>query len=133
MRKSYASTIDTTKLTSVLSIVASAAGVPFTGESYYDFRFPNATHILYVAEDGVNGDDFTITLPSSYGYFERGWGVHNSYFTVDGTDVRYDPTRWFWDNMWYGTLTAAQLLPATPHVITASSYGVLMITYQELP
>ena len=62
-----ASTINTTKLTSVLSIVASAAGVPFTGESYYDFRYPNATHILYVAEDGANGNDFTITLPTNYG------------------------------------------------------------------
>jgi hypothetical protein len=127
-----ASTISTTKLNSVVSAVASAAGAPISGVTYYDFRYPNATNILMVAEDRFSGDDFTIELPSSYGYFERSWGLaafgSPDYFTVDGVNL---PNRVYGvGNDHYGTLTASQLLPAVPHTITAEDYGVLVITYR---
>ena len=68
----HAQTLNTTKLKTVVASVASAAGAPFGDVTYYDFRYPSATHMLLVAEDSANGNEFTIKLPSSYGYFERG-------------------------------------------------------------
>ena len=59
-----AQTISTTKLKTVVSTVAITAGAPFTDVTYYDFRYPNATHMLLVAEDDVSGNTFTIKLPS---------------------------------------------------------------------
>ena len=77
----------TTKLKTVVAAVASAAGAPFGDVTYYDFRYPSATHMLFIAEDVANGNYFTIKLPSSYGYFERGWGYVDdccgTYFYVD--------------------------------------------------
>ena len=70
-------TINATKLKAVISIVAGAAGAPFTDVTYYDFRYPNATNMLFVAEDDNNGNSFTITVPSTYGYFERGWAAYD--------------------------------------------------------
>ena len=78
-------TINTTKLKTVVATVASAAGAPFGDVTYYDFRYPNATNMLLVAEDYQNGNSFTIKMPSNYGYFERGWGSagDDPYFTLD--------------------------------------------------
>lgn len=129
-------TINSTKLTSVLAAVAGAAGIPFSSASYYDFRYPNATNMLFVAEDYANGHEFEITLPTSYGYFERGWAVYDAYpasnnFKVDG--IEQTPI-WSGSSMLYGTLTAAQLLPGTPHLVwvsdSSNAYGVVVITYR---
>ena len=125
-------TVNTTKLKNVVSAVASTAGAPFTDVTYYDFRYPNATNMLFVAEDGSNGDDFTIQLPSTFGYFERGWAVlisaYGWYFQVNGQNlpnVIYNS-----DSAAYGTLTASQLLPDLTHTIKATPYGVLVIVYR---
>ena len=69
----YHETINSTVFTTVIATVASAAGAPFTEATYYDFRYPNATNMILVFEDMDNGNDFTIQVPSDYGYFERGW------------------------------------------------------------
>jgi hypothetical protein len=128
----YNSTINTTKLKTVVSAVAGAAGAPFTDVTYYDFRYPNATNMLFVAENISNGNQFTIQLPSTYGYFDRGWALNNfgggsAIFRVDGVDI---PNIWNGANMWYGTITSAQLLPDTPHTVTVDDYGVIVIVYR---
>ena len=126
-----ATTLNTTKLKTVVAAVASAAGAPFSDVTYYDFRYPNATHMLMVAEDFANGNAFTIQLPSSYGYFAREWALMNfngeRYFTVDG--IRQDPV-WGAADHYYGTLTASQLLPDVPHTITVDDWGVLVLVYR---
>lgn len=127
-----AQTIATTKLKSVVSAVAGAAGAPFTDVTYYDFRYPNATNILFVGEGVSNGDEFTIQLPSAYGYFERSWALvlfgGGSYFLVDGVNA---PNQFYATSTnAYGTLTASQLLADTPHSIRANGYGVLVIVYR---
>ena len=127
----YAATINTTKLKTVVSAIASAAGAPFSDVTYYDFRYPNATNILLVAEDYANGNDFTIQLPSSYGYFERSWALRNysgdAYFQLDGSNLSavYGDAY-----MLYGTITASQLLPDTTHRIIVDDYGILVIVYR---
>jgi hypothetical protein len=128
-----AQTIDTTLLKSVASIVAGAAGQPLTDVTYYDFRYPNATDLLLVAENLLDnsGNDFTIEIPSSFAYFERSFALWDhteiEYFRVDGTDM----PRIYWDGETaYGTITAAQLSPDTSHDIQVDDYGVLVIVYR---
>lgn len=129
-------TISTTTLHTVVSVVASAAGVPFTSVTYYDFRYPNATHILMVAEDNLDGLDFTINLPSSFGYYERGYALdyHASQFKLDGVVI--PPTYSFGYNYYhsYGVISASQLLPDITHTVlitSAGRYGVLVVVYRE--
>jgi len=132
-----ARTINSTKLETIISIIAGALGETTTGLKYYDFRYPNATNILMVAEDHLDGRDFTITMPSSYGYSERSWAMINDQtyvdFFINGTAA--SPTWSGWD-MGYGTIPASQLLPGQTHTIALrdtgwmSPYGVLVITYR---
>lgn len=124
-------TISTTKLDTVIAIVAGAAGEAVSNLNYYDFRYPNATNILFVAEDYSDGDDFTISIPDTYGYFERSWAVYGNnyacYIKVDGNSL--SPI-YYVSPFGYGILTASQLLPNVSHLINVRDFGVLVITYR---
>jgi len=48
--KSYTGQTISTLFEKTLSIVAVTAAVPFPGVTFYDFRYPNATHIILVGE-----------------------------------------------------------------------------------
>jgi hypothetical protein len=125
-----ATTINTTKLKTAVASVASAAGAPFTDVAYYDFRYPNATNMMFIAEDLGNGNDFTVQLPSAYGYFDRGWALLNfsgdAYFTLNG--ARQNAI--YWDGAGYGSLTASQLLPDITYTIAVDDWGVLVLVYR---
>jgi hypothetical protein len=134
-----ARTISTTKLETAISIIASAAGEAVSGLKYYDFRYPNATHILIVAEDHVDGRDFNITMPTEFGYFERSFGVYNTSGYTDRWNLFINgtaaPRSWHSRNMAYGSIPASQLLPGESHYINLHSdgsvaYGALVITYR---
>jgi hypothetical protein len=127
-----ARSITTTKLANVLAAVGGVAGVPVPEVVHYDFRYPNATHMMLVAEDDNAGDDFTVQIPSSFAYFERSWATQTSnccgyYFTVNGINK---PNVVFDSDSPYGIITASQLLPDTTHRITAGPWGVLVIVYR---
>ena len=129
-----AKTINSTKLETIVSIIAGALGEAVSDLKYYDFRYPNATNILMVAEDYENGRDFTIELPSAYAYFERSWACYDWYssigFRIDGSQA---PTDWAGNDMGYGAIPASSLLVDTPHTIYVDddgNYGVLVITYR---
>jgi hypothetical protein len=126
-------TISSTLLKTVVGNVASNAGVPFTDVTYYDFRYPNATKMVLVAEDADVGDNnFIISVPSSYGYYERGWATYKygtSSFTLDGVNNPNQVYRANWQG--YGTITASQLLPNVDHNVVVAGYGVLIIVYRE--
>lgn len=130
-----AHTISSTKLDTIVSVIAGAAGEAVTNLKYYDFRYPNATNILMVAEDNSDGRDFSIELPSDYAYYERAWaGFDNDGdpdFLVDGSYLSGVWTGW---NMEYGIIPASQLLVGTSHNILIDdgsyAYGVLVITYR---
>ena len=134
-----ATTISTTKLKTVVAALASAAGAPFTDVTYYDFRYPSATHMLLIVEDCANGNSFTVKLPSSYGYFERGWADTDLYgcqyggeFIVDGVNAYSSSVGNDRGDLQagYGSLTASQLLPDTTHTISINDWGVLVIIYR---
>lgn len=122
-------TINSTLLDSGLAILAGSAGVGLGVSNYYDFRYPNATNILFVAEDG---DDFSITLPGDYGYFERGHALRGfdhvyEHWRLNGVDQGFT----YWDGTrGYGTLSASQLPPNTEHNIDVDDWGVLIIVYR---
>jgi hypothetical protein len=129
------STISTTKLETAVSIVGSAAGQAVAGLRYYDFRYPNATHMLIVAEDHLDGRDFTITLPTEFAYYDRSFAVYNSYnytdFWINEVQV---PRAYIQFNMSYGQIPASQLLAGIPHNIRLNGsyypYGALVIIYR---
>lgn len=127
----YNRTINSTKLTSVLGTVAAAAGVAFPGETYYDFRFPDAQKMLLVAENQADGRDFTITLPSNYAYFYRGWAeIIYGYIWVNTVQ---QTAYWSGGDMGYGTISPSQMLPGSTNLIEvgnwSGSYGILVIVY----
>jgi hypothetical protein len=130
----YTQNVNTTKLKTAVSIIAGAAGAPFTDVTYYDFRYPNATNILFVAEEHSNGNNFTIKMPSTYGYLERSWALRDYYsgcscgtFQLNGTTLN---PAYNVDHIHYGVISASQLLPDVTHTITVVHYGVLVILYR---
>ncbi len=124
--------INTTNLASIVGIVAGAAGVPTTGINYYDFRYPSAKSILLVYENEENGNNFTINMPSSFAYYERGWALIDnsccsSGFWLDGNKLAST----YGSNPWYGVISAAQMPYDVTHTIAVDSDGVLIVTYTE--
>lgn len=121
-----------TKFDKAAVTVASLVGVPTPILTYYDFRYPNATQMMLIAEDENNGNEFTVKVPSSFQYYERSWGLYN-------TD-RYYGSAWVLDGvtiasicdscLGYGTLTASQLLPDATHTIAIDDYGGLALIYR---
>lgn len=115
-----------TKFENVLAIVSVAAAVPYPGVTYYDFRYPNATHMMLVVEDSDNGKSFQINLPGTYAYLARSWSIYsNGWCCADGW------SGWGLDGSWIfqwsgryvrtseGALAAGQLLPDVFHTIEA--------------
>ena len=130
-------TISSTKLETVISIIAGTLGEPMTGLKYYDFRYPNATHILMVAEDHHDGREFYIEMPTEYGYSERSFAVYSSDSRGQNLYINGSAASrtWVGSNMAYGSIPASQLLPGQTHKVNlhsmGSTYGVLVITYRE--
>jgi hypothetical protein len=131
-------TISSTKLETIISNIAGSLGESVADLKYYDFRYPNATNILMVAEDQSNGRNFYIEMPVEYGYSERSFGVYNT-FDSRGWNIYINdeaaPRSWYGSNMAYGSISAAQLPAGQSHEISLSSsgntaYGVLVITYR---
>ncbi len=132
----------TTKIENTLAVVASEVGVPFPGATYYDFRYPNATHLMLIAEwlsdDGT--DSFEVNLPASFAYYERSWSLATSYpdakYNLDGVTIK-SCSYGVWQT-YQGTLTAAQLLPDRFHTVevvfvrySGYVYGGLALVYRE--
>jgi hypothetical protein len=121
----YTGTDIPTKLDNVLAIAAVAGGVAFKGATYYDFRYPNATNLMLIAEDHLNGGDFSVDLPGDFTYFARSWSLSGiggghcgSALDLDGT--RVGSVANCEDGVVEGDLSAAQLLPDTYHTLTVS-------------
>jgi hypothetical protein len=130
-------TIISTKLENVLAIVAGSAGVGIPGIIHYDFRYPNATKMMLIAErpQGVGNDYFTVNIPTSFGVAERSWSLKSnnwcSNISLNGT--------WLQSNCngghYFGTLSAAQMPPATTHTIVVrydtTDVGGIALVYTE--
>lgn len=131
----------TTKLENTLAVVASEAGVAFSSSTYYDFRYPNATHLMLIVEWVYAGtDSCEVNLPGSFAYYERSWSfgsdLRNASYKLDGVTIKSHGSSWSTSQ---GTLTAAQLLPDQFHTIevygesyaSTYAYGGLALVYKE--
>ena len=143
-------TIANTKLENAMNEILVVLGeVPFTA-AYYDFRYPDATHIMLIAEAnyGYGDDSFDVQLPNDFVYYERSWahaqydeefGASTSIVYVD--EVLISELRiylgWLFD---HGILRPAQLAPGASHAIRlhhmnweGEAFCGLALVYQEVP
>lgn len=118
----------TTKFEKVLAIIAGEVGSSFPGAKYYDFMYPNATHMIMAGE---RQGTFYLELPSSYGYYERSYSIFDFDWygaTVVLNGVTVGSVCKGCDG--WGTITSAQMLPDMRHSITMSDIGVVVILYR---
>lgn len=135
----------TTKLENTLLLMAGEAGVTFPGGTYYDFRYPNATQLMLIAE-WVYGttDSFEVNIPSSFVYYERSWSLGSEYlggavYELDGTVIydEYGPA-YDWGTT-QGSFSAIELMSDQFHTISVTEagngvwyvYGGLALEYKE--
>jgi hypothetical protein len=124
-------TIPTT-LETALGVVAGQAGVSVPGFTYYDFLYPNATHLMLIAEDTSNGNYFQVNLPVSFSFYERSWSlgaINDVDWWLNGTRISYLYASYQSSE---GTLTGAQLPPNTIHTIAigGNGFGGLALVYR---
>lgn len=114
-----AQNLDNSKLKTVMNNAAVTGGAPFGAVTYYNFNYPNATHMLLVGEYGA---DFEITIPSGYSYYELSW-AGNSCIYIDTHGYPCEFPR-------YGSISLTSFLPDIVHSFDPSSYGALVIIYR---
>ena len=125
--------ISTTVLKNIVAYVAGTAGQAFSDVSYYDFRYPNATHMMLIGENSASGTDYTIQMPVEYAYFSIGW-ANDGYYNLAVDGVTQTPS---WNNSTssrYGTISLANFAPGVTHTCSfngsSTPYSVLIILYR---
>lgn len=125
-----------TKLETVLASVSATAGLP-TPQSvtHYDFRYPNATKLMFLYENDANGDTFSIKAPSNYIYYARSWSAYTAVFVLDKKNLG-SCRGYCW-----GDISATDFAPDTFHTVGAgeeygpgsNDYIVLALLYRDTP
>lgn len=131
-----------TKLESALSVAALPVGVTPSGVSFYDFRYPNANRLLFVADwhyaNPGSSDSFQVNLPIDFSYFERSWSIVSTgsvRLSLNGQQIGSTTCEWCTSQ---GTLTPLQLPPGQNHTFLISHgaaavyyiYGGLVLIYR---
>lgn len=127
-------TLENTLLSNTVASVANAASSSISTINYYDFRFPDATHMLFIAEDDSEGASFTLQIPCSYMYYEKSWalsGTNYAVFSLNGTSF-YPNAIYRDDGSAYGVLPPINC--GETYLIEVggyySQYGAIVITYR---
>ena len=81
-----------TRLERILGLVVSQIGIVQPAMTFYHFQYPNATHMLLVADwAGSTTDSFQVSLTSAYAYLERSWALgcfgHTCNYVLDGAQI----------------------------------------------
>jgi hypothetical protein len=141
-----------TKLENVIAVIANAAGFPFSSANvtYYDFRYPNATHLMLIVDwvyiEYSGSDSFQFKLPGSFAYYQQSWSLANncktywscsSRYLLNGAEIkRLSMSGEGWQ-MAQGAFSAAQLPPDQYHTIEVRvdgyqiyGYGGLALVYR---
>ena len=120
------------KLEDVLDQVVTKIGATLNGLTYYHFAFPNATAMSLIADKGAfnSADDFQVTLPGAFAYYERSWSlgvnmvaccVASGEYLLDAQSIsKLNPNPWVFDQ---GRFTEAQMRADSLHTVTAKSYA----------
>lgn len=122
-----------TKLESALSVVALPVGVTPSGVNFYDFRYPNANRLLFVADwfytSNASSDPFQVNLPIDFSYFERSWsiaGTDIARLSLNGQEIGFTNCAWCTAQ---GTLTPLQLPPSQNHTFLVRYGGCCLGRY----
>ncbi len=126
--------ISPTNLETVLTNLAASDGIILPQVSYYDFRYPDATHLMLISKSQAG--TYQVNVPSSFTFYERSWVVGvDQYFSasyiLDGValaDVH--------GSYELGVLSLAQLLPDLLHTFEADLYieygfNTLVLIYEN--
>lgn len=122
--------LDNSKLKTVMNNVAVTGGAPFGAVTYYNFNYPNATHMLLVAE---YIEEFAITTPSNYSYYELSWaGTYFRDYQTLYIDGRPASHLYRAGGHEYGLIQLTSFLPDVAHKVTPyyGYYGALVIVYR---
>jgi hypothetical protein len=130
--KGYAGTVITTKFETLLTLLASAAGVNYVQPTFWDFRSPNANRMMVLAETSDGGADFTVRLPGTFVYFDRSWasGGFSPGLFLDGKKVTEQP---FADQgVAEGNLSPDAMGADAAHTfeVNASGKGAIVLIYR---
>ena len=143
--------IASTKLENAMNEILSVIGVVSFEATYYDFRYPNATHLMLIAEAIYYAGDesFDVQLPSGFTYYERSWshalyddgGTYHSYSTLYLDEVSINSHANYSWAFAHGSLTPAQLPPGVFHTVridlndrtAADAFCGMALVYQEVP
>ncbi len=136
--RSFSSTLLEQAITKVLS----KDGLELSEVNFYDFRYPEATHMMWIKK---NKGTYYINVPNSFVFYERSWmfsglfdfGAGAMSFKIDGVVLgsHYGSGGWKWDR---GVLTEGQLLPDLEHQVSVSvgsyikdSFTGLVLVYRD--
>lgn len=130
--KSYGGAGISTKFDTVLALFASEAGVPFVQPTYWDFRSPNANHMMVVAETSTTGDDFTMKLPSSYIFYDQSWVSGGSLPGIWLNGANLADAYYADDGVAQGPISADELTLDVVHTfkVNASGKGAVVLIYR---
>ena len=109
-------TVLTTNLETAITTIVNAVNVVFTTATYYDFSYPNATHLMMIAEAqaGRGNDSFQVNIPETFVIFERSWSFggncREQNYYLDDTVIKHLSTDCFNLQIVEGTFTVSQLL-----------------------
>jgi hypothetical protein len=140
--------IASTNLENAMLEVLALIGVLTIDASYYDFRYPDATHLILIQEarGGVGNNFFEVQLPAEpdWTFWERAWANTvdgygygcTSHMLLDGNEINaVGSSTW---GFAHGYLTPAELTPGAFHTLEVTINGQcnggfigITITYTE--
>ncbi|MEM9776276.1 MAG: hypothetical protein AAF902_16990 [Chloroflexota bacterium] len=141
--KAYTASDDTvisTKLENILVSVAGAAGVGLNEIVHYDFRYPNATTMMFIVErsEGTGNNYFTLNIPSSFGVAERSYSTSIGSTWAGAGQVRLNGVTLvqYSTGNHFDIISASQLAPNTDHTFSisggeTSNVAGLILIYTE--
>lgn len=138
-----------TRLEIVIENVALALQMPTPEIGYYHFGYPEATHLMLVADTSTGGNDtFEVNLPNDFTYYEGSWSLGGYPYYYDTVSLKWDGTQLGssyhthcclhkWVQTIQGFLSNSQLAPDVFHTVivrmdgSGTAYGGLALVYQE--
>lgn len=147
---------NSTLLENIVRLLAEDAGVSDTNVTYYDFRNPQATNLMLIADhaDNIKSEDsFEINIPRELRVYESSWS--SAQFSIirvfrsgvgtvpapgacildDETLASHNPPEERW-GLWAGELTKVNFPLSTNHKLSVTGVGAraycgIAIVYQE--
>ncbi|MCP4363235.1 MAG: hypothetical protein GY796_34980, partial [Chloroflexi bacterium] len=110
---------------------AASLSITLPTVEYYDFRHPNATNLMLIAEAqyGSGSDSFDVNLPVSLTYYERSWSINcqhwwGQYYLNDVLIIQVGcpGSNSIWENT-EGIFTQVELPPDIYNTIRMDSGG----------